>query len=538
MGGACRNVSDWLRLLDAAHPGLTRVLTSIYPRDTGRAAMLKERLGRSLRLYVREFGDTPVVIARAPGRLNLMGRHVDHQGGRCNMVALDRDVLIVAGRRADGWIIAANTHGADYPGYRFHRSQLPGPDEGSHWRAYLDGMAPPAHQAPQRSDWSIYCKAPLARLSALGLIPQAYGMSIVVDGEVPTAAGLSSSSAIVVGVMEAACALLGIRLQARQFVELCGEAEWFVGTRGGAGDHAAIKMAAPGHVAQMDFHPFQMSGLAPFPDGYGILICNTRMQARKMANARDQFNHRVACYHLGRAWLIRTHPWLADRVQCLRDLCPSYSGQTAVEVLRLVASLPVEVGRDELRAYLGGDVVDAWLSTHGDAFNRYPLRGVVLYGLAECERSYRTGELLRAKQMERLGHWMHISHDGDRVVQWNGHDPQPFSMDVSDAAMNRLIAAADAMGSGFDLAELPGWYRCSTPDLDAAVDLARGVEGTLGAQLCGAGLGGCIMVLARRESLDAVAERMAEQWYAPRGIEPDVFHCNPSAGSGIIELST
>ncbi len=67
-------------------------------------------------------------------------------------------------------------------------------------------------------------------------------MDIVVSGNIPLAAGLSSSSSLVVGAAEATIAINGLETFPAQFVDLCGEGEWFVGTRGGSADHAAIKL--------------------------------------------------------------------------------------------------------------------------------------------------------------------------------------------------------------------------------------------------------------------------------------------------------
>ena len=45
--------------------------------------------------------DRRVLISRAPGRMNIMGRHVDHQGGHTNLMAIDREVLLAASARDD-----------------------------------------------------------------------------------------------------------------------------------------------------------------------------------------------------------------------------------------------------------------------------------------------------------------------------------------------------------------------------------------------------------------------------------------------------
>ena len=51
----------------------------------------------------------------------------------------------------------------------------------------------------------------------------------------------------------------------------------------------------------------------------------------------------------------------------------------------------------------------------------------------------------------------------------------------------------------------PGAYACSTPEIDEMIDIAAAVPGVAGAQLAGAGLGGCIMILAHEHSVPARA---------------------------------
>ncbi|MFL7811634.1 MAG: galactokinase family protein, partial [Anaerolineae bacterium] len=45
--------------------------------------------------------DAPVLLVRSPGRVNLMGRHVDHQGGHCNLMTIGYECLVVVHPRQD-----------------------------------------------------------------------------------------------------------------------------------------------------------------------------------------------------------------------------------------------------------------------------------------------------------------------------------------------------------------------------------------------------------------------------------------------------
>ena len=129
---------------------------------------------------------------------------------------------------------------------------------------------------------------------------------------------------------------------------------------------------------------------------------------------------------------------------------------------------------------------------------------------------------------------MNISHDGDRVV---ATDRRPYNVDVSCPAIQSLMAnMAHASGAGAQLYAQPGVYACSIPEIDAMVDTALSTPGVLGAQLSGAGLGGCMMALVEQSAAAAVIESMTQRYYAPNNLEPGAFEFSPVAGSGPLSL--
>src|SRR5205823_299941 len=132
------------------------------------------------------------------------------------------------------------------------------------------------------------------------------GMDVVISSNIPVAAGMSSSSALVVATGEAAAALNNLDLMPRQFVNFCGEGEWFVGTRGGSADHAAMKFGSKGMVIHVKFHDFELLERVAFPASHRLVVCNSFVQAKKAAGARTVFNARVASYQLGLE-LVRLH---------------------------------------------------------------------------------------------------------------------------------------------------------------------------------------------------------------------------------------
>ncbi|MBM4034448.1 MAG: hypothetical protein FJ291_22105, partial [Planctomycetes bacterium] len=84
-----RTVEEWLHILDADDPALRRRFTEIYGPDPALHEERRRAYRETLLEFARVYGtDSRVLIIRSPGRVNLMGRHVDHRGGHNNLVAI------------------------------------------------------------------------------------------------------------------------------------------------------------------------------------------------------------------------------------------------------------------------------------------------------------------------------------------------------------------------------------------------------------------------------------------------------------------
>jgi hypothetical protein len=117
---------------------------------------------------------------------------------------------------------------------------------------------------------------------------------------------------------------------------------------------------------------------------------------------------------------------------------------------------------------------------------------------------------------------MNCSHDGDRVSRETSRNTwRRVSVGGADGVLTEWGRKS---GRGMDLAELSGEYGCSSPELDRIVDIARRQPGVEGAQLAGAGLGGCIMVLVQKPRTAELLKTLGEQ-----GVQAEVFR--PIAGA-------
>jgi len=354
---------------------------------------------------------------------------------------------------------------------------------------------------------------------------------------------LSSSSSLIVGAAEAAVAANNLDTFPAQLVTLCGEGEWFVGTRGGSADHAAVKMGRQGSVVRVKFFDFAIEEAVAFPEDYAMVVCDSGIQARKSSETRDQFNHRISCYRIGFQLIRHFFPQYCSLLQHLRDVNVRTLNVPLSRIYRLLLTLPEKATLPELQAMLPKiNILELCASHNPPADGLYPIRGVVLFGLSECERSAAYVQYLKQGEMDAIGQLMKISHNGDRVVS--------HTEDWQEIAYNNPMDNAYILDCLTDLesglpervikAQLiwqPGAYSCSLPAIDLMTDIANRTAGVAGAQLAGAGLGGCMMVLCQKSAIPALQANLKEKYYAPARREPTILVCRPVAGGGLLKIS-
>ena len=538
-------VSQWLERIKAEKPGMRRWLASVYGQHHDLQRRKSADLTRVLTRYGTQFGfDEKVCIIRAPGRINLMGRHVDHRGGTTNFLAIQHETIAAVGLRDDNDVVAVNTEPKKFEPVHFNISELIGRFAWSDWINFVDSDWVREMTYRTAGSWGNYVKAATLRLQHAYQDVKVRGVNMALSGDVPIAAGLSSSSTIVVATLQAVIALNNFDLTSRQFIDLCGEGEWFVGSRGGAGDHAAIALGQRGRIAHVGYLPFRVEKIIDAPQDYQVVVANSHIKATKSTGAKDQFNSRVASYNLGLALLKQRCPEVAEMVEHVRDIDPVKLGIATSEIYRMLLKVPQFMTRKDFRAMLSTehkDLIKANFSSHAEP-RRYNPRGVLLYGAAEIVRSSLSVDYLENNRVDDFGRLMKISHDGDRVSR-GGEDGayHPIKDYCTDECLQQLINDLASEDPGRVLrAQLymqPGCYGCSTPEIDRMTDIATAVPGVAGAQIAGAGLGGCIMVLARHESIDSVRKALVKHYYRPAGLKPVVIPCIGVEGAGLVEFS-
>ncbi len=200
-------------------------------------------VARSAATFRAAFGTRPDGTWAAPGRVNLIGEHVDYNGGRCLPIALPQRTYCAARRRSDGvlWV----TSGADHPP----------------WEGAIVDLAPSGGRG-----WARYVAGAVWALRRAGVdVP---GLDVTIDSDVPIGAGLSSSAALICAVAIAAADLA----DATELIDaddraaltaICVDAETaFVGAPTGGMDQAAALRTRAGHALLLDCRDESVEHLA------------------------------------------------------------------------------------------------------------------------------------------------------------------------------------------------------------------------------------------------------------------------------------
>ena len=208
-------------------------------------------------------------VAAAPGRVNLIGEHIDYHGLAVLPIAIRRRVRVAFRARTDRRIRAVGE--AQYGLREFEWTPHLAPTTAGDWENYLRAAA-----------------EAVSRKWGAGL-----GVDAAVVSDLPPAAGLASSSALIVAFTLALLRANNRRATFAELMEILPEGEQFVGTRGGGMDHAASLASREGCASLIEFEPLAMRPI-PVPPDWRFLVAHSLQTAEKSGAARDEYNARRA----------------------------------------------------------------------------------------------------------------------------------------------------------------------------------------------------------------------------------------------------
>ena len=225
-----------------------------------------------------------------PGRLEFVGKHTDYAGGRSLCCAIERGICLLAVPRTDCRLRVRDIRSGDV------------------LRTAVDVEA-----RAEAGSWGNYVTT-VARRIARNFPGPLLGAEIAFASDLPPAAGMSSSSALVTAVfaalsdvnelpaseeyrrdiasLEDLAAYLGAIENGSTFAALAGDDG--VGTAGGCEDHTAILLSRPSALVQYAFLPVRFEQAVAVPDGHRFVIATSGVAAEKTGAALARYNRASA----------------------------------------------------------------------------------------------------------------------------------------------------------------------------------------------------------------------------------------------------
>jgi galactokinase len=223
----------------------------------------EQRVEMLISAFRQMFGGHPDGISEAPGRVNLIGEHVDYNDGVVLPFAVDRSVLCAWARRDDG---RTAFHSLDH-------------------EQYID-FVPGVLGTVEHYDWFDYPVGVRSALADAGHLVG--GVHVLVSGDVPQGAGLSSSAAIEVAVAGAFRDAFDLQIDDVALAQLCQRAEnEYVGVQCGIMDQFASTLSRRDHAVLIDCRSLAHEAvpLRLAAAGLAIVIANSAVRRELIASA-------------------------------------------------------------------------------------------------------------------------------------------------------------------------------------------------------------------------------------------------------------
>jgi galactokinase len=444
--------------------------------------MEQARLSAALRRFKELYGDGEAQVLRAPARINIIGDHVDY-------VSYMPTASLAFGSREHGMLMLfrATDEGqvrGDSTLEKFPPFSLALDDEEigdrtkQTWESFVFSRPAPAPH------WSNYVKG------AVSFARWKYGASVkrgfdfLIESSIPPNGGASSSSALVTLAGAAIRIVNRIDYKLVDLARDSSEAEWFMGTRGGALDHMTICLTLRSHSIYIS-HRDQRVDLIPLPvDGFRWITFFSH-EADKGREAMLEYNERAAVSRL-----------LIPALQARSKENPGFR-------------MPETITLDEIAR------IDPQT-------------------FQECARAF------PALVSERRAHALKID------IRWRHHLGETVMVNAAASLLTETHPSAEprmrGLGQLMNLshASLRNQCEVSTPEVEALIDVINADSQVYGARLMGGGFGGNVLALTTAENTQALIDRVQNDFYGPRGRdglgEGSVMVSTPGNGLELLNL--
>ncbi|CAK9797936.1 N-acetylgalactosamine kinase [Anthophora quadrimaculata] len=451
---------------------------------------LLKRLNTLANHFQSKYSIQPSFFVRVPGRVNLIGEHIDYCGYPVCPMAIEQDVLVAVAPSKDNDIHLTNVD----PKY-------------IDFRCKIENINICIEDTNDGPDWYKYFLCGVK--GALEVIPEEClpgGILAAVWGNIPPNSGLSSSSALVSAAVLLTVHVSQHQLPKRKLATISASAESCIGTQGGGMDQAIAFLGKAGTAMLIEFNPVRGTDIT-LPETAVFVIAHSQACHNK-ASTTD-FNLRVAECRLAAQMIAkkRNKPW--ERVQRLIDVQESLG----VSLDEMVSVVTTELHEEP---YTMSEI------SRNLGITKEKLKEIPLL------RSFRDSQMFKLKQRA-----LHVYNEAARVVEFRRTSVENTIMEEEKVRqLGKLMSNSHA-----SLYEL---YECSHPSLDSLVDKAMAC-GALGARLTGAGWGGCIVAIVTKDKVTEFVDALKEEIVRcgiKDGFKLDdlVFPTKPNQGAAIYTI--
>lgn len=502
-------------------------------------------------------GEKPDFIARAPGRVNLIGEHIDYVGFSVFPAAIEKDILmatkvtygssssnavqVVLKNTAQGF--EANEFESDYHSTDLVQLLTEG---NQRWANYFKVAFKGLHShLPKEILEASNPKRPSR-------------IEVLVDGTIPPASSLSSSAAMTTCSSIVVLEAFGARelIDRKEMAEVAIESERLVGVNSGGMDQSASIFGIPNHALFISFYPeltVKPTELPVSKHEHVFVIVNTLVMSDKKVTGPVNYNLRVVETRMAaRALAKYLDLSAAKQAACtdLRGVLETYFSenggdarlQLEVENSKAVGEVLHKYGAEAARIKALEEKVEGLYHTaqKQQGQTREQVEALTGYTGAEFEREFLSSFPIRADTFALYARSKHVFTESLRVLQFQALCAQSDGAD--DHAHGSRVY--EELGSLMDAsqASLRELYNCSSVELDQVVDIAKR-NGSLGSRLTGAGWGGCTVHLVPKAKVTNFIAAMRSKYYAPRfpdltetQLQDACFDTQPAGGACVYAI--
>ncbi|KAL2066890.1 hypothetical protein VTL71DRAFT_1314 [Oculimacula yallundae] len=500
---------------------IAKSLEDIYTEDA--ISTQTTRWAKLLQQFKTNYGSSPDFVSRSPGRVNIIGEHIDYSLYSVLPMAITADVILAVRVIDDSSapegcykIKVSNVQSSKFPSHEF---DIP------YQTVEIDAKV---------HEWTNYFKSGLR--GALELLRAKHGegykpnsMEILMDGSVPAGGGLSSSAAFVSASALAVMFANGeTSVDKTALTELAIVSERAVGVNSGGMDQSASVFSLRGSALFVSFVPTLTARPVYFPKTdpeISFVIAQSFVQSDKQVTGPVCYNLRVVECSLAAAYL---HAVLNKSTSPL----PKDSGPLDISLHGFQSTyfsssdLSPETQLTQLIALTKSTL------TNEEGYTREEIASAISCSVDELNERFTSTFPVRAEKFKLRQRALHVFTEALRVLQFLSilENPSPTSNTAS--SLGALMNATQA--SCADL------YECSCPEIDAICSIAR-KAGSLGSRLTGAGWGGCSVHLVPNDKVEDVKRAWEAEYYSKMELtqeqkEGAVVVSKPGSGSAVLVL--